>query len=480
MQTSNRSRELLKNSLVLSIGALAPKLLSLLTAPILTTYLSKDEYGRYDLIVSIILFVIPVITLQIQQGAFRFLVDTEDETERSRYISSAFAFVLVGNGAIALIGAALMAAWGMELPLVGLIVVLLLLEAVYMLTGQVVRGQRNAMGYSLGAVIYSAGYLLLLMLCVYWLRMGIHGVLLASCGGYLAASLFMILFAGTQRYFRRKQASMATLRQMLSFSAPIVPGSISLWVVNFLDRIIIVSMIGTEMNAVYSVATKVSALYTAVYGIFAMAWTESAVRSLKDQDVEAYYSQMFRGTFRATVGVMLALFAATPLMYRLLINSQYDSAYTHSLILYFGMFFNSMVSFYSGIYVALKRTREVGLSSVGGAVINTAVNVLMIRRFGLYAASVSTVVSFLVIALYRSIDLQRYARLQYDVREMGVGLGCMLLALGLMWNKSLTGILLCAAMAVVYNLIFNRALIMGIIKYILAFLQKTGRKKDSV
>ena len=453
-----RETELLRNSLVLSIGALAPKLLAILTVPILTTCLSKDVFGQYDLITSAILLVIPVITLQIQQGAFRFLMTAESEDERSRCISSAIAFVLGGTGLTGLVAGAVMIARGMQVRLAVLIISVAMLEALYMLAGQTVRGQRKTMVYSLGAVVYSGVYMVLVVLLIGLWGMKLHGVLAASCGGYLAATLFMLATARTYRYFSLKSISAQALKALISFSAPIVPSSISLWMINFLDRLVIVAVLGTEMNGVYSVATKVSQIYTAVYGIFTMAWSETAVRALSDGDASEYYSSMLRGVFRATVGIMLMLFALTPMMYRLLIHPQYDSAYPQTLILYFGMFFNSVVSFFSGIYIALKRTKSIGVSSAAGAMVNLLINLILVRRFGLFAASLSTAVSFAVIAAYRGWDLGRKIGMKYDAREMITGLMLMLIALGLMMQRNWLCTAICLVMATAFNLRVNRRL----------------------
>lgn len=467
MRMSKRNKDIISNTLVLSIGSFVPKLLSMLTVPILTTYLSKTELGQYDLIASVILFVIPVITLQIEQGAFRFLLSSKTEEERSSYITGAFAYVLGVSGLTGAAAAVVMALARMDPVLILLIVLVLILEALYKLTGQVVRGRRRSLTYSLGAVVYSAVYMLLMYGLVYWQRLGMRGVLAATAGGYLASALYMLVSGNTCRYLDWKQISRDRIGLLLRFSIPIVPSSISLWVINFLDRIVIVAALGAEMNAFYSVATKISQLYTALYGIFTMAWTETAVTSVEDEDKEAYYSQMFRGVFRVTVGVMLGMIALTPVIYRLLINEQYIAAYSQTLVLYFGMFFNSLVSFYAGIYIALKRTREVGYSSVVGALINIVINAALIKSLGLYAASLSTVLSFLAVAVYRGLDLQKALRIRYYPKEMAGGIALMILVLGLMWKNTPAGMLASLAVAITYNLRVNLPLLKGMIKTLL-------------
>ena len=61
----SREGKLVKNTLILSIGTFLPKLASFVTLPILTAYLTKEEYGTYDLITVLVSLLLPAVTLQI-------------------------------------------------------------------------------------------------------------------------------------------------------------------------------------------------------------------------------------------------------------------------------------------------------------------------------------------------------------------------------------------------------------------------------
>ena len=67
----SREKEFVKNSAILSIGTIFPKITSIITLPIITGCLTKADYGIYDLITVSVLLVLPVATLQMQAAAFR-------------------------------------------------------------------------------------------------------------------------------------------------------------------------------------------------------------------------------------------------------------------------------------------------------------------------------------------------------------------------------------------------------------------------
>ena len=67
-----------------------------------------------------------------------------------------------------------------------------------------------------------------------------------------------------------------------------------------------------------------------------------------------------------------------------------------------------IVGLYSVIHVALKKSAEIAKTSFLTAIINITVDLALIRFIGLYAASVSTLIAYLAMALYGYFDVKRY------------------------------------------------------------------------
>ena len=75
----DKNKILAKNTIILGIGQFIPKIIAMITLPILTKAFTTDEYGIYDLIISFSSLAIPLMTLLIQQAVFRFLINEENE-----------------------------------------------------------------------------------------------------------------------------------------------------------------------------------------------------------------------------------------------------------------------------------------------------------------------------------------------------------------------------------------------------------------
>ena len=143
------------------------------------------------------------------------------------------------------------------------------------------------------------------------------------------------------------------------------------------------------------------------YGTFNMAWQESASVSLNDSDHDSYYENVFEALFDFLTGSMLVLISATPILFMLLIKGDYSESYFQIPLLYVGVFLSCISSFFGSIYIAQKETKAVGISSAIGAIINFVVNLSLVHFIGLYAASISTIVSYLILVAYRVVDIKK-------------------------------------------------------------------------
>jgi len=460
---ADRNKELAVNTIILGIGQLIPKFLAVILLPLLTTYLSTDEYGNYDLILSVASLLIPVVTLQIQQAVFRYLLSTTSVIDKTKYVTSAISYILISSAICYPIVFVFLKLMHLGTLNSILICVLFCSEALYVLLGQIVRGLGFNKKYSISVVVYSTINLLFTAFMLIVLKLGLEGVIISLAFGYFSADFYMIVASGMVKYYKISCFDKKSLTQLLKFSAPIVPSSVALWVVNLSDRLIIIHFMGATANGIYAVANKIPSLYSTAYSIFNLSWTETAARASDDGDPAEYYTKLFHGLFDFLIGVMLGLIAVTPLIFKVLVKGSYGEAFYQVPILYFGIFFNSLVNFYSGIYIALKRTKQVGYSSVAGAIFNAFVNIFLIKEIGLYAASISTAMSFLFIALYRAYDLGKVIKIKYDLKDILLGMACFIIAsVSLFLNKSLL-LLVCWIIAVFYNIKKNIPLLKKIV-----------------
>lgn len=458
----NREKALAKNTFIIAIGTFLPKFSSIITLPIITGGLTKAEMGTYDLISTLVSLFLPVATLQIQSAAFRFLIDVrEDEKETKRIITNIISFILP-TSLIAL--TILYLCLGNVSPVIRWLICLYFFSDILMLsTQQIVRGLSDNKLYSASSVTISFSNMLLIVLTISVGKQGLVGVLASIT---IATTIGLILLLVKGHILSRIDLSLLskkTLLEMLSYSWPMIPNSLSNWVLSFSDRAVLTAFMGLEANAIYSVANKIPALFTTVQGTFVFAWQENASLASKDSDADTYYAEMFDSIFGILVGIMALLIAATPILFWLLIRGDYKEAYYQMPILFMGMLFSSMASFIGGIYVAHKKTRSVGVTTILAAACNLVIDLVFVHKIGIFAASISTLVSYVFLTIYRMVDVQKFQKVKFNTGRFCLLIALLVLMCAICWIDTVALNVLNIILGCIIAVVVNRKIMKSIL-----------------
>lgn len=456
-----RNRELVRNTVILAIGQFVPRLLGIATLPLLTACLSAEEFGRYDLVGTIVLLAVPVMLLQIQQAVFRELLAGGTQEDRQRVVTGAFAFGLAVSLPLnLLLFLGLWFVWG-DLTGAASAALLLAAEALYQLVGQVVRGLGDNVSYSVGGIVCAVANVGLLFALRGWGLLGLWGAVLSMGGSYLLAGIYLFAAGRCPAYLRRQAFSRASLLAMLRYSVPLIPNTVSLWLVNFSNRLLIAGQLGSAANGIYAVAGKIPNALLGANAVFNLAWTETAARVADaGEGVAEYYSELFRRFFSFLTGAMLLLLAAAPVLFDLLVaDDAYAQAYALTPVLALSAFFSCLVSFYGGIYVAARKTGAVGLSSALGAALNIFLCAVLLPRWGLPAAALGALVSNLLVYLQRRAGIQKSIPIGGAPRATAAGYAFLLVQSLLCLHRGPWFLAAGVALALLYNLLFNRYLL---------------------
>ena len=462
----SREKNLLKNTAVLSLGTFLPKLAAMVTIPLLTGYLTTTEYGTYDLINTLVSLLLPAVTLQIQSAAFRFLIKVRDnQKEICEIVSNIFSFTLtVSLGAVVLLYFAL---YQINSSIRFEIVIYFIMDIILVTLRQIARGLGDNFGYSLNAITNSIIMMLLTAFELLVCHNGLSGVLIALIGSTVWSIIFLSARIKIFKYFSIKTLSIKKLKELLAYSWPMVPNNLSNWVLSLSDRFIITSFIGLEANAVYAVANKIPNLFKSFQSTFMFAWQENASLAVEDKDSEEYYTIVFDGTFDILVAAMACLIASSPILFRILVRGSYQAAYYQMSILYLGVFFSSIAGFIGGIYIAHMKTKSVGITTLLAAICNLLIDFMLIRKIGIYAGSISTLVSYFLLAVFRMVNVQKFQPIKYKYGKIILSI----IFLGVMSIVSFQNNFMCAGinilLAIAISYVLNRKILFVIWKKML-------------
>ena len=127
------------------------------------------------------------------------------------------------------------------------------------------------------------------------------------------------------------------------------------------------------------------------------------------------------------------------------------------------------------VYVAKKLTKEIAKTSVIAAVINIVVNVVLIKQIGLYAASISTLVAYAAMFIYRWIDVKKYVN--FTVNKVLIMLSILIYIITIITyylrNTTISAVLL--LVVIVFAIIVNKNSVSYIKNIINKKLGKEGK-----
>ncbi len=400
------------------IAKISTQVVSFLLLPLYTALLTTEDYGRVDIYTSLAMLVVPFLTLQVEMALFRFFITDKEQAAQKEIVSSSYVIIAVMTMAIAVVY--LIVSVVLQLPHRWLLLGYYFFQAMSAVLLQTCRAQGDNMGYGIASFISSALAVALNVLFVAEFRWRAEGILVASIFAHVASCVYMLYRTRVYRYLSITYVSVKRCKELLQYAVPLVFNQISSWVINYSNRLIIVMQWGEGINGIFSVASKFSNITGTFFNVYNVAWTENVVRSMDDKDGSSYISKMFEFTFNVYLILITAIINLLPFVFGIMVNEAFHEAYLHVPILLIGMLFSGMAATLGSIYIAYKKTKEVSVTTALAGICNVALHLLLLRFCGLYAASISTMISFVLLFAYRWISIKNIINIQCGMREIAL------------------------------------------------------------
>ena len=340
---------------------------------------------------------------------------------------------------------------------------------------QTARGLGDNFSYSVGAIIGSLSKIFLTVLGVLLFKEGLSAAIIALIVASTFSSLFIVIKSRLFKCVDFKKVSWSEIKQLISYSWPMVPNSMSMWVMNVSDRLVITFVMGLEATAIYAVANKIPQILSIAQSTFTMAWQENASLTSDDNDVGEYYTKMFDLILDIMTGFLAAIIAATPILFIILIHDDYQASYPQLPILFLAFLFSTMSSFLGGIYVAFMKIKSVGLTTLAAAAINLIVDLFLVSLIGITAASLSTLISFFALVVFRMINVRNFVKIKYNYKKIVVYLAILILMCVICFFRNPYLDIVNFVVGMVMFAILNRKLLAVIFRKI--FKKKQGMEK---
>ena len=401
----HKYKTLLSNTFLISLGTFGSKLLTFVMVRFYTGVLTPADYGTADLIMQTANLLLPLVSLGITNGVFRFALDRKEQ--RRSIFTIGFYTILVGSLILLAV-----------LPLLSnseslreytlLIGVYTLASCLHSLCAQYIRAEGKTALFAVQGVINTAlviGFNITFLLVF---RMGVFGYVMSVVAADGICTLFLVLREKLWKLWLPKPEGQLW-NAMLRYSIPLIPATIFWWITSVSDRYMVAYFLGTDANGLYAVACKIPTVLTLLSTIFMEAWQFSAIQEATgDREVHIrFYTQVWSAFLAVMVMAGSVIIVLCRLEIRILSTQQYYEAWKYIPTLSMAMVFSAFSSFMGSVYVVTEKSRLSLWTALWSALANIFLNFLLIPRIGIQGAAIATLASYVLCFAIRAVTSRR-------------------------------------------------------------------------
>jgi O-antigen/teichoic acid export membrane protein len=258
------------------------------------------------------------------------------------------------------------------------------------------------------------------------LRLGVVLLLLASgsgpaflAAGYVLAGVVGLGIYGVLALRMLRESGLGSLsprgadypvREVLAFTAPLLASDLLFTLMNTSDAILLGRLDGTEAVAAFRAIQPLAGANHLVFASFGVLFTPLIARLFARRDEEGIDHMYWSTALWVTVlsfPIFVVTFALARPVTVALLEDRYASSATYLAMVSFGFFVDSVLGFNGLTLKALGKIRAVVLLNVAAGVLNLALNLVLIPRYGPLGAAIGTTTTLVVHNVLKQVALAR-------------------------------------------------------------------------
>jgi O-antigen/teichoic acid export membrane protein len=422
-------RRLATTGAAYTAASIFSKLIAVALLPLYTRYLTPADYGAAEVMFAAVVSASIVVRFGVIEALLRFYYKNDEEP--GRVLSTSFAALFWFSGAAVLIALpfaqpiseALLpepagldpreaAAWpgdAADLARISIAGLWVLTLHEYLLT--IFRLQEQARAFFVTTMVGVVAAIGLTVALVVGAGEGARGLLL---GSYVSGAAVVLALIAYHRKRLSLRIDRPLLRRLLRFGTPTMPAELSLYALNFVDRIIIVRSLGLAEAGLYSLAVKFAQGVNVLVRGFQLAWPPLAYSIRDDDDARRAYAVVVTWFVAGGAFVVSGMWLLSRWIVRALAAPEFFDAYEPIGLIAAGV---TLYALYMVLVVILGRTgrTEFNFPATAAALVtNVALNLLLVPPLGIVGAGLALVASYLVVLALMYGFTQRLFPVPYE------------------------------------------------------------------
>lgn len=244
---------------------------------------------------------------------------------------------------------------------------------------------------------------------------GARGLLIGQFG---VGALILVGLVIVQRRRLGLVPDRRLLGRMARFGLPTMPAELSLYSLSFIDRILIVHLIGLGKAGLYALAVKFAQGVQVLVRGFQLAYPPLAYSITDDEEARQAYAAIVSWFLAVCTFVVVGMWLFSRWIVRLLAAPEYFDAHQAVGLVSTGVM---LYALYFVMVVIIGRTNRTELSfpaTAVGTVANIGLNLALVPPLGIVGAGLALVASYLVILAVMYVFTQRLFPVPYQWRRI--------------------------------------------------------------
>lgn len=404
-----------RNIVIQGIGRFLSKFLMFFLIPLYTSIMTREEYGIADYVSITVQLLYPIITLIIVEAEVRFTLDPNEDKKSIFTISNFIGFVSL---LVVLIFSPILRNLQVLDSVFWYFYLQLAVFVFYEIFVHFAIGLDRFSTTATAGVICTLGNAITTVLALLVFHAGVKGFLIGNSVGYIAGGAYIFYKERLYRYYSNQiKEKKDLIKQMLIYSVPMIPNSISWWVNNSADKYMLEYYHGIAALAMLAVAYKLPNVLVTVSSLFVSAWRVSSVEHFGTMENQLFFKKIYK-LFNLIICFSASfLLIFTHEISNVLFKADFFIAWKIVPVLLIGFVFQVESSFLGSVFTANKKTKVLFFSTLIGALVNLFFNLLFIPSYGGIGAAFATLLGYFVICFIRYFYALKLISLGFRIQE---------------------------------------------------------------
>ena len=389
----------IKKIFIYSLGNIGVILVNFFLVPFYTFYLSKSEFGYYDIIVTTAALLVPVVSMQVEVALLRWVISENNIRKRFNFIQNSLLLLVLSIILFSLLFIIVNRIYEFENAI--FIYFYYILFFIYPFFKQLLRSFGFSKKYIIVEFFYSILFCTFTIILVSVFKFGVKGLLISNIISLIIVETYIFIRLRIKKYFGIIKLDSLLIKDILRYSVPLVFNALNIWFFTYSIKYIIVILKGYESNGLFAVALKFASIIQIINSIFYLAWQEEAFSKINHKNSDKYFQKVL-DTYIAILFIFLIFIVSFQnYLVPLIIDKNYYEVTSYIPILSLGYLIISIAYYYGVIFQCLKQTLPLSISSFLSSIFIIIVGLICAKFYNLYIASFSFLLGSLILLAYR-------------------------------------------------------------------------------